>query len=335
MTSPRIAIIGAGIAGLALASALRTHADVQLFDKSRGVGGRMATRRAGELRFDHGAQFFTARSAAFRDFLRPYIERGIVQAWTPRVLTLAAGAKPWRRDWFEPHYVGVPSMTALPKAMADGLALQLQWQVASVTRTQSGWHLQAADGRSEGPFDWVVATSPAVQICQWFPQEFSGLAALQRVRHAPCIALMLAYADALELRWDAARVRDSAVDWVVRGSSRPQAPPAHTLLLHSTRAWAEANFDHDDASIASSLQLALAEALGHPLPAPILSEVHRWRYASAIQTTETPFEIDIPQQLAACGDWTMFSDADHGGPRVEASFLSAHALAQQLAAQLV
>ena len=332
MPTPRIAIIGAGIAGLTLATALRGHADVVVFDKSRGVGGRMANRRIGELRFDHGAQFFTARSAAFREFLRPYIDSGTVQPWTPRVLTLASGAKPWRRDWFEPHYVGVPAMTALPKAMADGLALQLQWQATGLARTQAGWQLHAADGRSEGPFDWVVATAPATQICQWFPPEFSGMQALQRVRHAPCIAVMLAYADPLDLRWDAVRVREAAVDWVVRGSSRPRAAPGHTLLLHSTHAWAETHFDNDDASIAAALQQSLIDALGHPLPLPVLSEVQRWRYASATTTTETPCELDIPHRLAACGDWTVLGNADHGGSRVEASFLSARALAQQLLA---
>ena len=221
-------------------------------------------------------------------------------------------------------------MTALPKAMADGLALQLQWQAAGMTRTPAGWQLHATDGRTEGPFDWVVATAPAAQISQWFPREFSGMPALQRVRYAPCIALMLAYADALELRWDAVRVRDAPVDWVVRGSSRPQATPGHTLLLHSTRTWAEANFDTDDAGIATALQQSLTDALGHALPLPVLCEVQRWRYASAVATTETPCELDIPHRLAACGDWTLLSHADHGGPRVEASFLSARALARQL-----
>lgn len=330
MPTPRIAIIGAGIAGLTLATALHSHADVQVFEKSRGVGGRMASRRIDDLHFDHGAQFFTARSRAFREFLQRYLNSGVVQPWNPRVLTLATGEKPWRRDWFEPHYVGVPSMTALPKALADGLKLHLQWQVADMVRTTEGWHLHNADGRSEGPFDWVVATAPAPQICQWFPQEFSGRAALQQVHYSPCIALMLAFHDAPMLRWDAARLRDAAVDWVVRGASRPRPTPGHTLLLHSTPAWAQSNFDNDEASIALALQASLAEALDQPLPPPVLSRIHRWRYASATGTTETAFELDIEHRLAACGDWTVLSNADHGGARIESSFLSASALAQQL-----
>nr|MDJ0929273.1 NAD(P)-binding protein [Gammaproteobacteria bacterium] len=57
-----IAIIGAGLSGLVLATRLSEHATVTVFDKSPRVSGRMATRRAPPYEFDHGTQFFTARS---------------------------------------------------------------------------------------------------------------------------------------------------------------------------------------------------------------------------------------------------------------------------------
>ena len=63
----KIAILGCGIAGLSAARELRRNGvDVKLFDKSRGVGGRMSTRYAGVWEFDHGAQFFTAQNADFK-----------------------------------------------------------------------------------------------------------------------------------------------------------------------------------------------------------------------------------------------------------------------------
>ena len=110
MTVPNIAIIGAGMAGLTLARRLQTFARVTLFEKSRGVGGRMATRRVEHFNFDHGAQTFTARSSDFRRFLAPWIKQGVVQQWSPRVITLSPDEKPYKRDWFEPHYVAVPGM---------------------------------------------------------------------------------------------------------------------------------------------------------------------------------------------------------------------------------
>jgi len=330
LPTPRLAIIGAGIAGLTLATLLGGHADVVVIDKSRGVGGRMASRRVGEASFDHGAQFFTARSKAFQRFLQPWIERGTVKAWAPRVLTLEAGSKPYRRDWFEPHYVGVPAMTALPKALAAGLNLSLQAEVTKVEREAEAWWLTFADSSRAGPFDWVVATAPAPQILNWFPSVFNGLEALQHVRYAPCFALMLGFAELPELRFDAARVKSSPLDWIVRGGSKEGTVPQQTLLLHSTRAWAAEELEAESSIIVDNLCKALDNAIGIPLPLPEFSLLHRWRYASSVQTTSSAFELDLTNSLAACGDWSVFSDADNGGTRVESSFLSASALAERL-----
>ena len=330
MPTPRLAIIGAGIAGLTLATLLGGHADVVVIDKSRGVGGRMASRRVGEASFDHGAQFFTARSKAFQRFLQPWIERGTVKAWAPRVLTLEAGSKPYRRDWFEPHYVGVPAMTALPKALAAGLNLSLQAEVTKVEREAEAWWLTFADSSRAGPFDWVVATAPAPQILNWFPSVFNGLEALQHVRYAPCFALMLGFAELPELRFDAARVKSSPLDWIVRGSGKHVQTSQATLLLHSTRAWASEQLEADSDNIVAVLRQALDSAIGMSLPPPEFSLLHRWRYASAVQTAPSEFEVDVTNSLAACGDWSVFSDADNGGARVESSFLSASALAERL-----
>lgn len=61
-----IAVVGAGIAGLLLARELKARgAEVVVFEKSRGLGGRMATKRVGEAVFDTGAQYFTAKSERF------------------------------------------------------------------------------------------------------------------------------------------------------------------------------------------------------------------------------------------------------------------------------
>ena len=114
----RIAIIGAGLSGLTAAHGLKDIADVTVFEKARGVGGRMSTRYADPYQFDHGAQYFTARSDAFKGFLKSHIDSGLIQPWEPKIVTLEKGKKPYKRDWFEPHYVAVPRMNMLVKELA-------------------------------------------------------------------------------------------------------------------------------------------------------------------------------------------------------------------------
>ena len=80
----RVAIIGAGLSGLTAAQFLKDFADITIFDKSRGTGGRMATRRAAPYSFDHGTQFFTAKSEAFQAFIAPLINAGVIVRWDAR-----------------------------------------------------------------------------------------------------------------------------------------------------------------------------------------------------------------------------------------------------------
>ena len=81
-------IIGAGMAGLTAANLLQNAGwAVTVVDKSRGVGGRMATRRLGASRFDHGAQFFTVRDAGFQATTDKWMANGWVHLGTPRADT--------------------------------------------------------------------------------------------------------------------------------------------------------------------------------------------------------------------------------------------------------
>jgi len=112
-----VLIIGAGMAGLAAAQILAQHGiKVRLLEKSRGLGGRMATRRIttsqGEVWVDHGAQYFTCRSPEFQTFLAPLIAQGQVMPWLTQIPTLtAAGIIPAPLVHHEPRYACPAGMT--------------------------------------------------------------------------------------------------------------------------------------------------------------------------------------------------------------------------------
>src|SRR6478609_8736009 len=103
----KVAIVGAGMAGAACARALAdVGIEVQLFDKGRSVGGRLAQRRVEEGLFDHGAQYLAARHPVFMAAVDLWRSRGIVADW-PGVASSAG----------TPVQVGVPSMNAPVKAL--------------------------------------------------------------------------------------------------------------------------------------------------------------------------------------------------------------------------
>lgn len=320
----RIAIIGAGLAGLTLAHLLQAHAEVVVFEKSRGVGGRMATRRSDQFHFNHGAQFFTARSQAFRRFLRDFRARGIVQEWRPRVLTLARDEKPYKRDWFEPHFVAVPGMTALCKSLAQGKDVRLGVQVGMPQRQDSGhWRLPLNTDVGSEAFDWIVCTAPAPQARELLPPDFAQQVMLEQVTLAPCIALLLGFAESPAWRFDAARIKHPVLDWLSCEASRPGSSEACAVTLQSTAAWAAQHWQDSDEAVAEVMLSALLEVTGQALPAITLQQLKRWRYAQAVVPEEPLLLLDPQQRLAACGDWTRDG-------RIEGAFLSAQDLARAM-----
>ena len=66
----KVAIIGAGLSGLTAAHFLEDYAEVFIFEKSNGLGGRMSTRRHDRYSFDHGAQYFTVKTKQFSQFIK-------------------------------------------------------------------------------------------------------------------------------------------------------------------------------------------------------------------------------------------------------------------------
>jgi renalase len=324
----RIAIIGAGIAGLALARLLQPHAELVVFDKSRGVGGRMASRRIGTFGFDHGAQYFTARSSSFRRFLQSYRERGLVQEWQPRVLTLEAGEKPYTRAWFEPHYVAVPGMTALCKAMAEGLDLQLGMELGVPQRQTDGrWRVLPATAEDSGLFDWVLCTAPPAQAQALLPAGFCGQAQLAVLTMKPCIALLLGLQHPPSWRFDAARIKHPVLDWLSCEASRPGRNSSFAVTLHSNAAWAAGHLDDPDEVIATCMLEALDAVTAHPLPPLAVQQVKRWRHAQADAPEQPLLLLDAELKLAACGDWARDG-------RIEGAFLAAQDLARAVQACL-
>lgn len=320
----RIAVIGAGLAGLTLADRLQPRAEVVVFDKSRSVGGRMASRRVGHFQFDHGAQFFIARSLAFRRFLRDYRAQGVVQEWRPRVLTLTQDERPYKRDWFEPHYVAVPGMTALCKALAEGLDVRLGVQVGMPQRQDNGqWCLPLGTNDCSEPFDWVLCTAPAPQARMLLPPEFVHQELLAQAKLAPCIALMLGFDDAPRWDFDAARIKHSVLDWLSCEASRPGRGSALGITLQSTAQWASLHWHDSDEYLAECMLAALLAVTGQPLPPVAAQQVKRWSYAKAVPPEKPQLLLDAELKLAACGDWTYDG-------RVEGAFLSAQDLIKAL-----
>ncbi|MDY7091546.1 MAG: FAD-dependent oxidoreductase [Acidobacteriota bacterium] len=337
-----VAVVGAGLAGLACARTLADHGHrVRVFDKARGVGGRMSTRRAEELRYDHGAQYFTARNARLRRWVDSWCQAGVVARWEGRIAVLEEGTVELKKSTTE-RFVGVPGMNALCKHLSQeagtqelgtqDLELTLQTRVTRLLRDESAenggpaWRLEAEDGSELGSYDAVVVTAPATQAAELLEAAAPRLAvAARKAETAPCWAVMVTFPQPLELDFDGAFVHGSPLSWIARNASKPGRPEGESWVLHASPEWSREHLELSREEVAPLLLEALRRAVGK-LGSPALAgdpahlTAHRWRYALPTEPLPEPCLFDPELHLAAAGDWC-------GGPRVEGAFLSGCAAA--------
>jgi len=325
----RIAIIGAGLSGLVAARRLASQHDVVVYEKSRGLGGRMATRYAGEFEFkfefDHGTQFFIARSSRFRQYLAPLIEAGVVALWNARFLEISHDGRSPMRTWDEefPHYVGTPRMNAVGAWLAESLDIRKQTRVTKLERQSSGWKLMGPSGELIDKADWIILTAPAAQTAELAPSDSVVHRHASTTQMSGCCALMLGLAVQPELGFDAALVRDSDISWISVNSSKPGRGDAPTLVVHSTNAWAEANQDLADQEVVDEMLAQLASVTSLDTSSIVHRGLQRWRYANIPKQKGPDSLIDNDWSIAACGDWFIRG-------RVESAFRSADALCRKL-----
>jgi renalase len=305
----RIAIIGAGMAGLACARRLADAGLVPVvFDKGRGIGGRLATRREGPgIQFDHGAQFVTARGEGFAALLADAQAAGAAARWED-------GAE-------VPHIVGTPGMSALPKHMARGLTIRQATEVSALVPADGAWDL--AIGMTTERFDRVVVTAPAPQVAALLGPGHPLAAELAPVRLDPCLTLMAAF-DTATPRPFASRIDDTdPLAWIAFDGGKPGRGGSACWVAQAGPAWSAAHLELDRDAIAALMLPMLCERVG-AAPGDVRHAcAHRWRYARVSVPLGRAFARDATGTLYAGGDWCL-------GPRVEAAWTSGDAIAREL-----
>ncbi len=319
---PQVAVVGAGIAGLMCARTLADHGlPVTVFEKSGGVGGRMATRRAeNDLQFDHGAQYFTCRDARFQRYLDAWLHDRIVARWEGRIVSLCAG-EITKASGPTTRYVAVPGMNAVCRHLAKGLIVQFDTRIAPLQRSALGWKLDTCEGLELGTFDSVIVAAPADQtkeILKVAP-DLAARAAASVLQ--PCWSVMLATKAPLELPYAGAFVADSPLSWIACNSSKPgRETSPETWLLHATPGWSQDHLDASPEEVAQRLVDAFIEATGSLAIEVQYVRAHLWRFAIPQQPLAEACLFNSELHVGACGDWCA-------GPRVEGAFLSGLAAA--------
>ena len=345
----RVAVVGAGIAGLLCARSLADVGfEVELFEKSRGPGGRGSTRRldsAGTI--DHGAPCFQISSRRWENLLGSWEQDSVIARWEPRLGIWKSGsqagtiaADSMAEGSLEacaleraPWWVGRGGMNRIGKHLAQGLAVGYRKTIDGIERREQGWTLRGnVQGESSvesfqaGPFDCVVLAIPSPQIsalvhrdCRW--KEVASSRVME-----PTWTVMVEFAGRWEIPFDAIHLEDHAsLLWISRESSKPAGSSAElqgksqvlagpeAWCIQATSQWTREHLESDPEWVKSELIAAISKLGDVAIPQIVQVHAHRWRYGQAASAggraaDSCPYLWDADLQLGACGDWVTGDD---------------------------
>ena len=282
-----VAIIGAGICGLRCAEVLQDAGiTVKIFDKGRGVGGRLATRRHAHWRFDHGAPSL----------------HGDGDGWGDRISRYPRWHCGDNTTW---HHLPTSGINQLAKDLAGQLHVQLNCQIDSIEHRGHGWHLIDQRAVAYGPFPTLIVTAPCPQTHALIKAVDSTLLEqLSTVRMSPAWAMMLVTGEPIiaapELRPNHRLIRRISAE-----SSKPGRAldtGEYGYVVEATDEWSRQHEEDSPAAVETSILSAL-QSIAKTSFNPLHCAVHRWRYAQTEQPLDQPYLFDPKLQLAAAGDW--------------------------------
>lgn len=310
-------ILGAGLAGLTAARFLTQRGiAVTVLDKGRGVGGRLASRSFNGGRFDHGAQYFSAKTPAFRAFLKPFESEGLVREWNVR-------------PDGHPRYAVRGGMSGLAKRLAENLDVRTGEKVVRLQPEDSGCTLLTEAG---GRFfaKTLLLTLPVPQALALFeasqlPLAEADSAVLRAIGYDPCWAVMATLTEPSRIPPPGGLVlKNGPVAWLA-DNARKGISEKPAVTVHASAAFSRVHLDDDPEAV----QQTLLEAVRDYMPAETVETVqtHRWRYSLAAKRHPEPFlKLSLP--FSACLGGDAF-----GIGNVEGAFLSGKAMAEALSGQ--
>ncbi|WP_339778995.1 FAD-dependent oxidoreductase [uncultured Thalassospira sp.] len=354
MPSQKVAIIGAGIAGLNAAHILHQAGfNVHIFEKSRGLGGRLATRRTEFGLFNHGAQFATSRYPDFIKYLEAATRQGSAEQWSPicwqpsitnQPQATISGSLGRQHPNHEPArwFRGFPAMNKLVSPLISDFSIHRSTRIACIEpRPNNRFELLGLPTTGEddtpvshGIFDGIIVAVPAPQSAEILMPLSARFDVINDVKMAPCWAVMIAFQNRINIDFDVIADAHLAVSWLARNSGAVDGPDTSGVFdrwtIHASPTWSQDHVDETADNVATQIKShvwSIFADMNVTVPAIVMCQAHRWRFARTTQPLGQSHIAAFDGRVVAAGDWCM-------GARIEAAYQSGESAAHTIMAAL-
>lgn len=302
----RVAVIGAGLAGLSCARVLRqAGCFVDIFERDRIIGGRMATARLGMATFDHGAQYITARTTGYRAYLNELEGLGYVARWTPRTNNGSGGQ-------LSPWFVGTPGMSMVVRPLAESVRIHTNRTAHTLETVEKGVRIWFDDQTSEGPYAAVAVAVPAPAARLLLGRMEDLAKSIGLVRMSPCWALMVRFDDVKLPDQDVFSDMSDVIRWISRNNTKPnRSARGESIVVHASPTWSREVEDAEPDDIAEEMWGEVCHTLGLPPVRPKTMSAHLWKHGLVEESLGETCVFSTEKRVGLAGDWCLGRLSEH------------------------
>ncbi len=309
-----IAVVGAGISGLAAARTLAQRGlKPVVLESGSGPGGRCTTQEIGPYKFDSGATSIAPRGRSLEKvMLEELPQEGLRQVERP-IWSMAFGrVSPGDAAKMAiSRYVYEQGIVQLPKLLAHGLDVRYGVKVETLAKEESGYLVNGE------PFDAVVLSAPLPENADLLAMVGEGWR-IGGVRYRSCLSVLLGYEAEFDAPYHALidPEQRNPVIWVSAESvkSPGRAPEGHSAFVVQMGARFSTEHFHDsDYEISREAKIMMARLFGNAFENPAAMQVRRWLHSQPEISTSFENANRNATSLILAGDALA-------GPRVELAY---------------
>ena len=319
----RYCVIGSGISGATIANLLSKKNSVDLFDKARGPGGRSSFKRLNKNKgFDHGTQYISPKSLAFKKFTDSLIKKKILKIWRGNHLYLNKFKKENKNHL---KIIGRKGNNDISKYLLKNIKCYFQAELKKIDYEKKKWVLTFSDGNKK-IYEKLILTCPFAQLSKLSKKFIKAPFIKKKIKMDANITVMFMIKKTNK-NISSYLFDDKILGWAAKENSKKRFKSHQDLwTLQSTHTWANKriNKNRENKDLNSKTLIDhFFKLTGIKKTKVLFSLNHGWMYSSNSNPLKIKSYWNSSLNLGVCADWFV-------GPRLEAGWISANDLYKKI-----
>ena len=316
-------IVGSGISGATIANLLSKKHSVDLYDKANGPGGRSSFKRLNKDKgFDHGVQYISPKSFAFKKFIKELIKKKILKNWNGKNLFLNHIKKEKKNHT---KVIGRKGNNDISKYLLKNINCYFQNELKKINYKKKKWILTFSDDQKKS-YEKLILTCPFPQLMKLSKRHIKNPLLNKKIKMDANITVMIVIKKTNK-NISSYFFNDKILGWAAKENSKKRFKSNQDLwTLQSTYSWAnkKINKNRENKGINSKVLIdSFFKLTGIKKTKILLSLNHGWKYSSNSHPLKIKSYWDPSLNLGVCADWFV-------GSRLESGWISANDLYKKM-----